>query len=148
MIRNCKNCGDEFRTFQSDINRGRGIYCSQSCHYEYANLSRNNNKGKEKKQCAYCKKEFFVFVSRSHVKHCSKECSDKTIGKSVSKWKYDRFEYGLEYQQWARAKRKGVVNRWKDFNNFMDDMGKKNKGQGLKVKDNSLLCSKENCYWG
>lgn len=33
----CKNCQKEFKCFQSDVNRGKGIFCGNSCTTSYRN---------------------------------------------------------------------------------------------------------------
>lgn len=39
----CKNCSKEFMAFQSDVNRGKGIFCSNSCTTSYRNKQNKKN---------------------------------------------------------------------------------------------------------
>lgn len=73
-MNNCKclHCGVTFHTKQSQINRGRGVFCSKKCQ--------NTHKIKRKLlSCANCGDDFLVKLSDFNrgVRCCSVSCSAK-----------------------------------------------------------------------
>ena len=81
IIRVCKNCKKEFRSYPSIVKKGQGIFCSKSCA-QTGEFNVRFNGGLEKVwfECLYCKKQFSVLKrdtrNREH-KFCSRECKGK-----------------------------------------------------------------------
>lgn len=72
-IRKCGRCSKEFRTFNSQIKKGGGKYCSRKC-WELSCRRRIN------RECIWCGKSFTTHpcqVKNNHGKLCSRKCRDK-----------------------------------------------------------------------
>jgi hypothetical protein len=61
----CKKCGTKFEEFESRIAGGRGIYCSQDCHYGI---------GREERNCACGCGRTFIVKKSSPKRFFSKNC--------------------------------------------------------------------------
>lgn len=35
MIKNCKKCGREFKTFKWEVEHGKGKFCSSRCYHDF-----------------------------------------------------------------------------------------------------------------
>ncbi len=81
VIRLCKICGESFKTKPSFVEKGQGIYCSNTCHYR-------DKKG-EKIKCFVCGQETYRPISRlgnskSGKYFCGKSCQTKWRNKEFS----------------------------------------------------------------
>lgn len=79
MIRNCNFCDKEYHAEMRYINRGQGLFCSQTC----ANRNRASNitPPKPNMTCAHCGVEFYmrpsrVKYSKSGLMFCSRAHKD------------------------------------------------------------------------
>ena len=70
--RNCKWCNSSFQPENSEINRGRGNYCSRKCVCE---MNKENRKVEKRVfNCLYCNKSFLERLTRNSNIYCSQEC--------------------------------------------------------------------------
>lgn len=99
MIKNCLYCGKEFKTQECFVKRGGGKFCSRPCTGKgrYNPSYKHGNSIKTK-----VTKEYGTWQSMLH----------RTRSKKAINWE----NYG------ARGIK--VCDRWLDFRNFIDDMGK------------------------
>lgn len=69
----CKNCGNDFITQISQINKGSKSRssCSKKCSLEYI------RKQRIEKECLFCKKIFSVANGLKEKKFCCKDCDNK-----------------------------------------------------------------------
>ena len=69
MLKNCNYCGKQIRVYKSQIERGRGKYCSHSC-------SQKNKANPKFIDCEICGKKlrFRPHGKRGYSKCCSREC--------------------------------------------------------------------------
>ena len=107
--RNCKECGKKFETRRTDVNRGRGKYCSIQC----ANSSIDsypNSVRRIKRLCLECNDSFSVIPSRleyGSAEFCSREChSESMSGEGGPNWKGGVSDsYG---RSWLSQRRKAL----------------------------------------
>lgn len=106
--RNCKNCNKSFLAENREINRGYGLFCTQSCATSYNNnvISLNVNISNICKHCG------LSFKSNKIVKYCSYSCKQKNYRfKRKSGNIYDTQltlllkEYPCEICNWKEASR-------------------------------------------
>jgi len=65
----CSYCNNTFKAPLSEVNRGRGIFCSRKCFFLSVRTI------DIKKNCDYCKKEFRITSqSRKDARFCSRPC--------------------------------------------------------------------------
>lgn len=127
MIKECQQCGNEFRTFPSAINRGGGKYCSRSCatiiRHKEGNLPKKNLSGEKhplyiERNCIDCNKR----VANCKAKRCGdcwKIFLKNRTGEKHFAWITNRTELvksekkhlDCQYRDWM----KGVKDRdsWK-----------------------------------
>jgi len=67
MIKNCLFCENEFKTFVSEIKRGNGKFCSQSCSTKYRLIISKNLKRKNVFYSPY--ERFFSYISKDNHPH-------------------------------------------------------------------------------
>jgi len=96
IIKKCIICGKRFWVYESDIKRRKAIFCSKKCKGEWMSnhqLGKNNPcyKGKIKRKCLYCGKEFEVYpslVKRSNgAKFCSNKCRTIYYNYKTESWR-------------------------------------------------------------
>lgn len=69
----CEQCGKEFYTISSKVNRGKGRFCSKDC-FDKSRVD------KVKCVCSFCGNEFFVVpsqITRGAGKYCSRSCKGR-----------------------------------------------------------------------
>jgi len=70
--RKCKKCGQEFKSYPSQIEKGQALYCSNKCRYSAIRRYRS----KEVK-CLYCGKKFYRAFSQLFKKtFCNDICKN------------------------------------------------------------------------
>ena len=83
IIRHCKLCGKEFKTYPSKIKIGGGKFCSLKCVGKWSHLYNRGKKGAGykygpvEKVCQVCGKKFTIrryFEKKGWGKYCSKKC--------------------------------------------------------------------------
>lgn len=103
IIKNCLNCGEEFKTEQRYVDRGHGKFCSISCsstHWERPELIPNCT-------CATCSKEFYSSQSKfknskSGLRFCSKKCkNDAQRAEGIPEIHPSHYK-GIAYREMAR----------------------------------------------
>lgn len=75
----CEHCGKIFGALISEVNRGKGRFCSLKCYYSWhsgknCNLAKN---GTTKRACAECGKSFDYWKGKVSRIFCSPECFHK-----------------------------------------------------------------------
>ena len=88
MIRQCENCGEEFKTKPSRVRAGKGKFCSQKCYYEWQRGRPKGTRTRVIKNCETCGKEFETFpsnIKRGWGRFCSLECRTACETKRVTK---------------------------------------------------------------
>ncbi len=81
ILRICKNCKKEFRSYPSVVKNGYGIFCSKSCA-QTGEFNVRFNGGLEKVffNCLNCKKQFSILKREARYrihKYCSRKCKDE-----------------------------------------------------------------------
>lgn len=82
MIKKCKECGKNFRVFNSRIKMGRGKYCSKKC------WKKHKLKSVFFRNCLFCKKNFKTYdcrIKNNEGKFCSRKCAD--LGNRKGEWR-------------------------------------------------------------
>lgn len=77
----CQNCGADFTVTPSNLERGKGKYCSQKCRYDAA-------KTKVRRICPICNSEFEAYLSdikRGKGKYCSVKCQHKASENQIER---------------------------------------------------------------
>lgn len=83
ITRICKQCGEKFKIWRTELDRGRGTFCSKGCQGEWQRKYwRGKNHpsyrgGPLTRYCKYCGEGFQVIpfeANRGRGKFCSKEC--------------------------------------------------------------------------
>lgn len=123
--RTCKQCGNEFKVWRANLERGRGVFCSKKCQAEW---QRKNWKGESNpsfrgksitRHCGYCGKKFRFKLCEKREgrgRFCSKECHYKwrketgaMAGEKASRWRGGGIVRYCEYcGREFRAKRSEV----------------------------------------
>ena len=111
----CKNCGEQFETFHSNVLRG-GKFCSRECYFAHSRSKRVNEKDGTAR-CARCKqwKPIADFVKgvnlrpHSYCKRCSSTWFHERNGTPVEKRKSYRPAYRLTDEE--KRFRKREANR-------------------------------------
>ena len=122
----CLNCGTTFRRSRSEIDRGRTKYCTLTCSGS-AHSGENNH--------------MYKHGHASRGKYSPewmtwRAMMDRCYVKSSSTYE----KYG--------ARGVAVCDRWHDFSNFYDDIGKKPSSKhSIDRIDGSKGYSLENCRW-
>lgn len=85
VVRKCLQCDTEFKTFQCQINRGGGKFCSKSCGTTYRNIHDNPSK----------KPEVRAKISKNHaeVPWLLKYCDNGYKGTDVLSYRTKAFRY-------------------------------------------------------
>lgn len=105
MIKKC-HCGKEFKTYPSEIKKGKGKHCSRGCFYKFLKTIRGRkhswwNGGPVKTKCLYCNKVFKVckskYEDKKRGKYCSRSCSGKANPIDHSKFKHKN---GKDHHLW------------------------------------------------
>jgi len=74
----CKQCGKLKEVYFSDVQRGKGRFCSMKCWNKYKRILPKNIK------CGWCGKEFENKYSQRNKKYCCKKCySESMKGKPI-----------------------------------------------------------------
>ncbi len=69
VTRYCERCGKEYKVYKSEVNRGKGVFCSRGCskYFKYA--------GVETRICKWCGLMFRTMGNEC----CCKECQDAYV---------------------------------------------------------------------
>ena len=121
ICKTCPGCGATFLTYPSKEADGRGKYCSRSCRAT-ANATKHGHGGNTKQTRS---KEYRTW--NSMLQRCLNPNSKA-------------------YKAYGGAGI-AVCERWKDFKNFLEDMGFAEDGESIDRIDSSLGYFKENCKW-
>ena len=82
-ILKCIQCNKEFYTYNSEIKKGGGLYCSWECRIKGIKKEGNPNwKKRAVKECKTCKKYFKVSFWELRIRpalYCSKKCRGKDL---------------------------------------------------------------------
>ena len=150
LIKNCKICGKNFRTFPSK----QSNFCSLKCVGKY----KTHKSSKIKHTCPVCKTEFFDWVSR-HRTYCSEKCSIKAsegklpwnTGKKMSKEHCEKLSLAHKGKKnphigvpRTEETKKKISNYWKTHTRIysLETRQKYSRNMIYKMK-NRIICSKD-----
>lgn len=116
--RNCLWCGNPFYASRSKIKAGEGKYCNRSCAGRVATRRHGHNG-----------------LIRNPTYASWAAMIQRTTNPKNKAFK----DYG--------GRGIGVCDRWRDYQNFLTDMGEKPMGLELERRNNNLGYEPINCYW-
>lgn len=101
VIQNCRECGGEFYAKQSNIEVGRGLFCSLQCQ-RTGRKTRSDKKPRVPHVCQWCGDVFIdANRQRENTKYCSKKC--RGLSKNKKRRENHRYKQTAALISWARA---------------------------------------------
>jgi len=96
----CRHCGKDFLAKQSNIDVGKGVFCSRECQ-RYGRKIRSDKKPRKSYKCKQCGNEFVEDRPRGNVQYCSNKCSATARGIARRSGK-NAGRRSLEFRVWSR----------------------------------------------
>ena len=96
----CRHCGKEFLAKQSNIDVGRGVFCSKECQ-QNGRKTRCDKKPRQSYVCKCCGSVFTSKRVRNSREYCSNKCHG--IGRRKDNKNHPRRKHAVELQRWAKA---------------------------------------------